>query len=404
MGRSSHPHYVIIGNGASTFAAIQAIHQLQPQVHLEIFSNEAGMTYFPSALGRFLGSPQMESLFYLTDPSFYERYASKLYLDSPVECVDVQKQRIQVKGKSSIPYDKLLIATGVSPKASLAPISCIANLKEFHRWKNILMTRQSIAVEGDDLETLCWASHLIQRTQAKIFYFSSATHFLPSILESQTSEWLEQAFLNLGGQAHFQTTLQQIHPLGKQLELLTNNKRWKVDFLMQSSQWVPNVSFLPGVSEHLEVNSRMETRWPNVYAAGAVTQINGVLTPRLFSTALRQGEIAGKNMAGLSQTLSHDIPINSTEWFRLPVAWFGETLPQADHSIIEQKTEKLWKRLFLKNQRITGAFMLGDSKTLEMFYSFAKNRQESFYWNELSQQDPKNLFSSEWWNSLRNIH
>ncbi|MEK7484165.1 MAG: FAD-dependent oxidoreductase [Planctomycetota bacterium] len=394
MGRSSHPHYVIIGNGASAFAAIQAIHQRQPLAQIEVFSNEAGTTYFPSALGRLLSSAPLESLFYLTHESFYERFSTTLYRNSPVLELDFEKQRMRVEGKPSVPYDKLLIATGVSSHSSLGTVPCISSLKEFQRWKNILGTRRTIALEGNDIETLCWASHLIQQTKAKIFYFSPDSHFLPSVLDPQTSAWLEEAFCRLGGEIYFQTTIERFQTMGKQIELRSASQYWKVDFLMQSSQWKPNLSFLPEISERIPVNSFMETPWPHVYAAGSVTQMAEIPTPRFFGIAIQQGEIAGKNMTGEQVPLSSCIPLNSTEWFQIPIGWFGETVPKPFHKILEWKEQGIWKRLLLKDEQISGVLMLGDCQTLEMFYALAKNKIKSCAWADLIKQDPKKLFAS----------
>lgn len=378
---------------------MRILHQKQPLAQVDIFTNEEVMAYFPASLGNLLKSSKLESFFFLTNPAFYSEQNATLHLNQNILDLDFQKQRLKVEGKPAFPYDKLLIATGTSSQAEhpfLLP--CLSTWKEFKRWQSLITTRQQLAIEGNDLESLCWVNHLVQHTSAQIWYLSKSPVLLPSILNKESSSFLEKAFQHLGGKLVLGTDF-HYQKQGKGVDCRSSSgQKISCDLIWQSVQWKPNISFLPSLSKGIPVNEKMETPWPNVYAAGAVTLWQGKPTPRLFSIATEQGELAARNMTGENLSVFAWIPWNRVEWFKVPFGWFGEpnSIEKTDQ-VYELKEEFSLKRIILRQNRIYAGLMIGHCESLEMFYALAKNKVEMAHFSESARQNIKTFFDFPSW-------
>ena len=113
---------------------------------------------------------------------------------------------------------------------------------------------------------------------------------------------------------------------------LADGKVLKTQMVIVAIGVVPNVELFRGTPLHIEkgivVNERTETNLPDVFAAGDVAEGVDSITgrPQLNATwlnAIRQGWIAGLNMAGKKISYLSNVRVNITNLFGLPFASVG---------------------------------------------------------------------------------
>ncbi len=111
------------------------------------------------------------------------------------------------------------------------------------------------------------------------------------------------------------------------------------------------------------VDNRLTTSHPDILAAGDVAEHQGVVYG-LWGPALFQGRIASLNAAGL-ETLFAGVPRSNTlKVLGIDLFSIGEIeVRDASYVALEEERDRRYCRLLLRDQRLCGAILLGDSKT-----------------------------------------
>ena len=111
------------------------------------------------------------------------------------------------------------------------------------------------------------------------------------------------------------------------------------------------------------VNERMETNVENVYAAGDVAELDGRIVG-LWNIAIEQGKTAGYNIVGKQEVYTGVVPVTILNAFNIALFSMGEVdEQQCDKALIEESTDSLsYKRLFIRDNKIIGAIVIGDNK------------------------------------------
>ena len=107
----------------------------------------------------------------------------------------------------------------------------------------------------------------------------------------------------------------------------------------------------------------METSEKGIYAAGDVAELNGRLGG-LWTIAVEQGTIAGYNMVGKESKYTGVTATTMLNAFNISLFSIGNVDEKySTYSLIEDKEDDInYKRLFIKDKKIVGAILLGDTK------------------------------------------
>jgi NADPH-dependent 2,4-dienoyl-CoA reductase/sulfur reductase-like enzyme len=141
----------------------------------------------------------------------------------------------------------------------------------------------------------------------------------------------------------------------------------------------PNHSLLQEIGGKTDrgilVDTSMKTSIDGVYAAGdcaqgydASTGENRILA--ILPNAYFQGNCAGVNMAGGSQVLDNAIPMNAIGFYGLHALTAGSY----DGELFEEKTEHSIKRLFVRDGRLVGFMMIGETDRAGIYTALVRNQ------------------------------
>ena len=128
-------NYVIIGNSVAAVGAIRSIRSIDPQGNIIVISRERHIAYGRPLISYLLGGLVTEKRMAYLPEDFYEKNQVNLILNSEVVGLNAEKKQVKLAGGDSVPYDRLLIATGGDP--FVPPIEGLAgkdNVFTFTTW------------------------------------------------------------------------------------------------------------------------------------------------------------------------------------------------------------------------------------------------------------------------------
>jgi NAD(P)H-nitrite reductase large subunit len=107
--------YVIIGNGVAGTSAAETLRKLDPSCSIHLLTNEPYPLYNRVSLPRFLQGVITEQKVMIRDFAWHEQRAIQLITETLVTTVNTDERVVVTERGQHLPYDALLVATGVGP-------------------------------------------------------------------------------------------------------------------------------------------------------------------------------------------------------------------------------------------------------------------------------------------------
>jgi 3-phenylpropionate/trans-cinnamate dioxygenase ferredoxin reductase subunit len=282
--------YLIIGGGMTADAAIDGIREIDPNGSIGLISSETHPPYNrpPLSKGLWKGKP-LETIF---------RQASKdnaeLHLGTTVDSIDPDKKLATDTQGQSYNYEKLLLATGGSPRKlpfGSGEIIYFRNLDDFHKLHSLIGEGTRFAVIGGGFIGSELAAALRGQGQDVVMLFPEegiGSLLFPSDLATYLNDYYRQK----GVEVMSEELVNGFEKQNGRISLKTKSgKDIVVDHVVAGIGIIPNISLAEKAGIEVEngivVNEFLQTNQPDIYAAGDVASIyNPIL------------EAAGRNMAG----------------------------------------------------------------------------------------------------------
>ena len=129
----------------------------------------------------------------------------------------------------------------------------------------------------------------------------------------------------------------------------------------------------------IQVDDRLRTSAPGVFAAGDVAETYDRLTGErfvhaIFPNAVAQGPIAAANALGLDVTYAGAEAMNSLKHLGIPVVAIGTT--EGHDEVLRHREAGSLCTLFLRDGRIMGAQLAGDVAAAGLYHSLVTRRAD----------------------------
>jgi 3-phenylpropionate/trans-cinnamate dioxygenase ferredoxin reductase subunit len=305
--------YLIIGGGMTADAAIEGIKEVDPDGSIGLVSAESHPPYNrpPLSKGLWKGKP-LETIF-----RQFSQENAQLHLGTKVESIDPENKLAKDAQGQSYNYEKLLLATGGSPR-ELAfgsdEIIYFRNLDDFHKLQALMEKNARFAVIGGGFIGSELASALTDQGQDVVMFFPEegiGSLLFPSDLATYLNDYYRQKGVEvLDGEL-----VSGFEKANGQISIKTKSgQEVLVDHVIAGIGIIPNTSLAEKagleVNNGIVVNELMQTNQPDIFAAGDVANVyNPTLDMRLRveheDNALSSGKVAGSNMAGGSMPYEH---------------------------------------------------------------------------------------------------
>lgn len=370
MAEYSHS-YVVVGAGLAAASAVDGIREHDKNGSILLLGAETDPPYDRPPLSKQLwsGAKQVEEIF-SHERAFYARHGVELRLGAEVVALDRAAHTLRDGGGTTYRYEKLLLATGGTPRrlgipgGDLEGLCYFRTLEDYKRLRLAAGKSKSALVIGGGFIGSEIAAALCGSGMAVTMIFPGqwlASRIFPESLgRALTEQYRAKGIEVLTGD----------RPVA--IERVENRYRTSTsagrdiasDVIVVGIGIEPNIALAQAAGletgNGITVNQFLETSDPDVYAAGDVAFFpEAVLGPRRiehWDNAVSQGKHAGRNMAGARVPFTY-IPFFFSDLFEFGYEAVGDTDARHETLCDWQEENKTGVVYYLKDERVRGAMM-----------------------------------------------
>jgi nitrite reductase (NADH) large subunit len=364
-------NYVIVGNGVAGTTAASAIRKHDPDGNITILSEEALPCYSRIRLIEYLAEEASEKDIILYKDEWYAKNSIRLLLNSRVISVDKEKRAVFTAHGESLPYDKLLLATGgvsfVPPiqgagKQGVFTLRTVQDADEIIRYSK---NRKNVLLIGGGLLGL-EAGNSLRKTGHNITVVEFFPRLLPRQMDPAGAEILKARMERMGFTFYLGARSREI--IGDSAVrgvLLEDGTMIECDVILVSAGVRPRMDIARQlgltINKGLVVNERLETGTTGIYAAGDVIEFRDQFYG-IWPAAQKQGKIAGINMAGGDALYEGTTMSNVLKVVGIDLAAAGDIDADGKFESILQKNEEkyVYRKLVIQDNTIIGCILSGD--------------------------------------------
>ncbi|GIE96237.1 NAD(P)/FAD-dependent oxidoreductase [Paractinoplanes rishiriensis] len=324
--------YVVVGGGLAGAKAVETLRDEGFGGPVTLIGAETVRPYErpPLSKGVLLGNDEPESVFVHT-PEWYAEHDVTLRTGSTVTGVDRAAKTVRLSDGATVAYDKLLLATGSTPRPLPVPggerALLLRTLSDSQRISEAVTDGTQVVVIGAGWIGLEVAAAARTRGAAVTVVETAA---LP--LQAVLGDDIANVFANLHREQdvtfHFGAEVAGVDEKGVRL---ADGALLPADVVIAGIGVRPNVDLASeaglAVDNGVLVDRRLATSDPDIFAAGDIANVDHPLLGQRvrvehWATALNTGPVAAKAMLG--QDVSYDkLPYFFTDQYDLGMEYVG---------------------------------------------------------------------------------
>lgn len=365
---------VVIGNGMAGVACVEEILKLDPsRYEITIFGKEKHPNYNRVLLSSVLtGEKKLEDIV-LNDFDWYEENQIKLVTGQKITGLKRGLRVAICEDGAEVSYDKLILATGSVPFIPNIPGTEKEGIISFRDISDCEKIRQA---SGEFKKAVVLGGGLLGLEAAygmlKLGMDVSVVHLVGRLMERQldqtSSGFLKEDLENIGIKIYTGRETSAI--LGdKKAEALSfkDGKIIDTDMVVMSAGIKANTELARSSGIYCEkgivVSDTMQTYDPSIYAAGECIQHRGK-TFGLVAPIFEQAKVLANHLAGDGRLAFKDQAVSTR--LKIPGIELYSAGNTSGHSGVDSieyidKGKKKYKRLFIRDNRIEGIILYGDT-------------------------------------------
>jgi NAD(P)H-nitrite reductase large subunit len=371
--------HVIVGGGVAGMTAAMDLAR-RGEAEVLVFSDEAHPYYYRPQLTEFLvGQTPMERL--VRRPlEWYAERGMTVRLETPATGLDVEARQVTLADGESVPYDRLLLATGSLP--FVPPIKG-ADKEGVRTWRTLTDTLtlelvaascQQVVVLGGGLLGL-EAARGLRGFCHEVTVLEALPRLMPRQLDVEGAALLQAFVASLGIQVVVGARCEAFEGSARVSGVrLTDGTLYPAQTVVVAAGVRANATLAEAagiaVDRGIIVDDRMATSAPNVYAAGDVAVFRGY-SWAIAPIAQAQGRVAAANMAGDESHYDVVIPSTTLKVVGIDVSSVGFVNPEGEEAEEIRALDVdagTYKKIVLRDGVIVGSIVINDrilAKALE---------------------------------------
>lgn len=374
--------YVIIGNGTAAVGCIEGLRSVDRDGEITVISEEKHAVYSRPLISYYLeGKTDLERMKYRGD-SFYDDNKCKVIYGKRAVSLGEGKKQVELDDGSRLDYDELCVATGSRPFVPpFEGLDSVQNKFNFMTLDDTLALEAKlekdarVLIVGAGLIGLKCAEGILDRVK-DITVCDLAERVLSSILDAECAAVVQKHLETKGMKFMLGDTAVRFE---KNQAYMKSGTVVPFDILVLAVGVRANTELVKAangnVNRGIIIDDKMRTSLPSIYAAGDCAEgfdssigANRVLA--ILPNAYMQGHTAGVNMAGGYAAFDNAIPMNSIGFFGLHMMTAGAY----DGEMIEEKTDGGMKRFFVKDGRLGGFILIGETERAGIYTSLIREK------------------------------
>lgn len=332
--------FAIIGAGAAANAAALVLREQQFMGNIVMITHENHLPYDRPNLSKdYLAGKADPSWMPLRSEEIYGMHDIDIKLNTRVTRLDVRHKHIELEAGHSLKYDKVLIASGGTPRRLSVPGADLENIFTLRSWSDAdglleaLRKDVHVVVIGGGFIGTEAAASLRERDVAVTLVERDQTLFQKTFgkeigdlvctlhQKNGVTFYLGRSVAGFGGNGRVQSVW------------LDNGEQIKADVAIVALGVTPTTPFVDGLKLYPDQSIVVDKHFyagHDVYAAGDVARFpdwrsNDGIRIEHFRTAEQHGRIAGQNMAGHKVAYS-SVPFFWTKQVGLNIRFVGHVV------------------------------------------------------------------------------
>ncbi|MDE2625231.1 MAG: nitrite reductase large subunit NirB [Betaproteobacteria bacterium] len=389
------PRLIMVGNGMAGVRTLEELLKLAPDKYeITVFGDEPHPNYNRILLSPVLAGEMSIKDIILNDRDWYHTHGITLHTDTRITRIDRTRRQVLTASGETIPYDRLLLATGSRPFMLPIPgndlpgVLSYRDIADTNAMIEASRTHRHAVVIGGGLLGLEAANGLRLRGMEV-----TVVHVMPWLMERQldpAAAVLLQKSLEAKGLSFL---------LGKETTELLAGKSGRVsevkfkdgstipaDLVVMSVGIRPNTQLAETsglfCNRGIVVSDTMQTYDPRIYAVGECVSHRGVAYG-LVAPLFEQAKVAANHLAefGIGRytgsVTSTKLKVTGVDLFSAGNFMGGDN---TEEIVLSDPAGGVYKKLVLKNEKLEGAVMYGDTTDSAWYIQLMRDGKNVSEW------------------------
>jgi NAD(P)H-nitrite reductase large subunit len=385
--------FVIVGNGVAGTTAAEHLRKNQSDADVTLIAGEPYPLYNRVALPIFLKGRVQEKNVMMRTVEVHAQREIKLQLDTWVTGISPEEQTVLTDRGEEIPYDRLLIATGGTPRPLGIPGSELHGVYQFQTLDDTKAlierceeTDTAVALGGSYIgyELAEAFSHRGLRT----VWIMRGDRFLRRLLDVDGGHVVDLLARDRGVEVVYNDWAAAIHPDGgipKAVSTLGGRcfHTGMVGYGIGLDYYTELASSVGlEVRKAIITDEYLCTSNPTIFAAGDVAEFYDVIISRhnqmgTWDNGASHGRLVARNMLGAQQVYV-EVPTYVTTMFGSRLSVLGltpESHPELEREVQVNPHTRKYRALFFYEGRLVGAVIIGVLRGRRKLEEVIKSRQ-----------------------------
>ena len=356
--------YLIIGGGMTADAAVRGIREIDSNGTIGLIGNDPNPPYNRPSLSKGLWKGKLlDSIWRKT-----QELSVDLHLGRTANSIDPDKKVIHDDRGGDYLYEKLLLATGGTPRElpfGSEDIIYFRTLEDYQHLREMTTRAKHFGVIGGGFIGSEIAAALTMNGKKVSMVFPD-TGIGARIYPQELSDYLNSYFRQKGVEVLAGVHVNGLEKHDHSYQLITDDgKRLHVDGVIAGIGILPNVELAQvaglKIGNGIVVDDTLHTSHPDIFAAGDVAEFyNPTLGKRLRiehkDNATTMGKQAGRNMAGANEPYTH-LSYFYSDLFELGYEAVGELDPHLETVVDWKEKFKQGVVYYLAGGRVRGVLL-----------------------------------------------
>jgi len=364
---------VVVGNGMAGMRTVEELLKLdRDRYDITVFGAEPHGNYNRIMLSPLLAGDKQVDDIMLHTRAWYAQNGITLHAGDPVIKIDRKRRFVHSQKGVEAPYDRLLLATGSAPFIIPVPGHQLKGVVGFRDLADVA-TMLAAAVEGGQAIVIgggllgLEAASALQRRGMHVTVVHASGSLMNQQLDPAAAALLKTALEEKG--LHFRMDTQTTQILGgKRVDgvRFADGGELPAALVVMAAGVRPNIALAQAAGLHCEraivVDDTLQTYDPRIYAVGECVQHRsstfGLVAPLWDQARVCAGHLSGAGHRRYVQKATPTkLKVTGVDLYSVGDFLGGEG---SEELVLRDRRSGIYKRLVLKDNRLTGAVLYGD--------------------------------------------
>jgi nitrite reductase [NAD(P)H] large subunit len=360
-----------VGGGMAALKLVEEIVALCPgRYDIVLVGKEPHAPYNRVLLSSLLAGEAEEADIELRPRSWYADNGVELMCGTPASQLRPAERELTLATGERLSYDRLVLATGSNairlpiPGHDLPGVATFRDLADVEALRAVAAGGRAVVIGGGLLGIE--AAYGLSRRGLNV----TLVHIMPRLMERQldaaAAALLKTAVERLGIEVLLEAQTASVEGDGQVERVVLNDGRTlPANLVVMAAGVRPETSLAEGagidIGRGILVDDKLETNWPSIYAIGECAEYRGVCYG-LVEPAYAQARTLARYLAGLPARYEGSLLATNLKVSGVPVFSMGDFEGEgAETIILEDQEAATYRKLALRDNRLTGAVLVGDT-------------------------------------------